>query len=70
MRARSASGPTGPGGSNKICVHRRYTIRATIVAGPLIGRLMTLRLLSEQGARRKLPAAAGMVVGVGLLAVR
>lgn len=48
-----------PSGPNKICVHRRYTIRATIAAGPLIGRLMSLRLLSEQGARRKAAGRGG-----------
>jgi len=37
--------------------------------GPLIGTIMGIRLLGEQGARRRLPAAAAMVVGIGLLAV-
>jgi len=37
--------------------------------GPLIGTIMGIRLLGEEGARRRLPAAAAMVVGIGLLAV-
>jgi hypothetical protein len=37
--------------------------------GPLIGTLMGIRLLSEGGARRRLPGAVAMVVGIGLLAV-
>jgi drug/metabolite transporter (DMT)-like permease len=36
--------------------------------GPLIGTIMGIRLLAEEGARRRLPAAAAMVVGIGLLA--
>jgi drug/metabolite transporter (DMT)-like permease len=37
--------------------------------GPLFGTLMGLRFLNESGARRRLPAAAAMVIGIALLAL-
>jgi len=36
--------------------------------GPLIGTVMGIRLLAEGGARRRVPAAVAMVIGIGLLA--